>query len=162
MVPNGKHILAHVSCVVKRLRVYNARVESEIDEFDSYAEAIRDRLESAHNMWGKPASIRMLAAAVGMSYEHIRKILAGKPVASEELNRRLARALRFDPVDLWELARREKAARRFGTGIFSDGLPSSRRLRNVWRRLSPDDQATVLRIAEGLAAKPPVGKKTGR
>lgn len=134
-------------------------MESETDDFDSYEEAIRERLAGASNVWGRPASIRELATYVGKSYEHIRKILSGLPVASEELNAKIATALRLQPDELWDLARREKAARRFGTGIFTRDLPSTARLRAVWGRLTPEDQSTVLRIAEGLAAKPRGGAK---
>lgn len=113
----------------------------------AYAEKLRGRAAERH--W----SIRDLANRVGHSYEHIRKILMGEPVASRALNEALCQALGLPESEMWAEARREKALARYGADALSGVLDTQgREFFALWSRLERHDRAILNRIAEGFIA----------
>ena len=97
----------------------------------------------------KGFTIEQLSVLAEYSYEHVRKVLAGKPVASPAFNRKLAEALDLDPEALWKIAEREKVSaklqRRSGQRSTADA-----KLAELWARLDAPDRQRLLRYAEAL------------
>lgn len=111
-----------------------------------YAAALRKSM-AGENRLRRRVTIRELAAAVGRHYEHVRKLLSGQPVASQDLNEKICRYLGLEPRALWRMAEREKLMRRFGPEAVDESL-ELRSLAELWQRLSLRDRREVLRIVE--------------
>lgn len=117
----------------------------------SYGETIRSRIRGTENSLGRPLSIRELSHLLGKSYEHCRKIAHGEAVVSQRLNDELCRILKLDAPEMWRLAGREKAAKRFGWDAYSGSeVRLEQRLGALWDRLGEADRVRVLRFAEAL------------
>ena len=108
----------------------------------------------------KHFTIMQLSVLVDYSYEHIRKILAGKPVVSFALNEQLADVLGLDAQTLWMAAEREKASaklqRRSGGRSADDA-----KLADLWSRLDKPSRQRLLRYAEALAVTVDAEKVVG-
>jgi hypothetical protein len=88
---------------------------------------------------------------LGKSYEHCRKIARGEAVVSQRLNSELCRILKLDADEMWRLASREKAAKRFGWSTLASAEgESDDRLGDILSKLGPEDRLRVLRFAEAL------------
>lgn len=116
-------------------------------------------MESSRDSRGKAITLRGLSRSTGFSYEHVRRVLGGDPVASRRFNAAIAKALGLDEEAMWQVAQRDKLARKYGqpavpynaTGALGEGeLPA--KLIQLWRQLTAQDRARVLAIIEGLAA----------
>ena len=142
---------------------------TETAKATSYGEIIRERVYSAR----RPQSLRRVGNAIGFSYEHVRKVIAGHPVASREFNDALCTYLGLDPAEMWRLAQLEKAHHRFGADVATQvqrhparhlltlasalSPPSRARLTQFaqfWGDLAPQDQARFIDLAK-------VWKRTG-
>ena len=87
------------------------------------------------------------------SYEHIRKMLAGEPVASEECNEAVCAILGLDAEKFWAQAQAEKSIRRFGTGVTRMAAPNDARMRELWERLDETDRNSMIQWAEGVVMR---------
>jgi hypothetical protein len=112
----------------------------------TYAARIRDVMAEQR------ISIRDLQRSTRYSYEHLRKCLAGLPVASQALNKAVCKALDLDDHELWALAVSEKAQARFGVLGVADPTASNAEIVGMWRRLTATEQGRLLRIADGWLA----------
>jgi hypothetical protein len=127
----------------------------------SYRDAVLKALEQKH------MTIRGLSEAVGHSYEHCRKIVSGAPVVSRELNKQICQVLHLSTAEMWTIARKEKAAARFGADFLVGVLDTQEQLFfALWRRLERPDRAILMRVAAGLGAiarrKTPNSKRKAR
>lgn len=96
-------------------------------------------------------SIRDLAKATGYSYEHVRKICAGEPVGSREMNRRICEALALEEEKMWALAARAKIVRRFKDDAINLAPPDDDQMKSLWPDLSAKNKAELRKIVEGMA-----------
>ena len=113
-----------------------------------YAGRLRTAMLAGTKQAG-PITIRQLSAAVGSSYEHVRKVLTGEPVVSPSLNQKLCEFLRLDVQEMWRLAAREKTRRRFGDLALRElEGPKDKRFSALWERLGETDKRRLLEIAE--------------
>lgn len=116
-----------------------------------YGEIIREKMQSNDNKQGHPVTIRMLERSTQYTYEHIRKVVKGMPVVSEELNQLLCDILGLDAQKMWSIAEKEKAKRKFASGPVAYIPPSDQRFRDIWPRLTQPDIERLFKIAEGMA-----------
>ena len=117
---------------------------------NEYSERVRMAMKTAQNPTGHPMSIKQLAAAIGFSYENVRKVYKGEHDGSREFNEALCAALGLDAAPMWDLAQQAKAERRLGLSVLAR-LPKDVRLVQIWPRLTDTDREKVIKIAEGLA-----------
>lgn len=113
-----------------------------------YADVIRRKMKTADNPFARPLSIRELAQVLGYSYEHLRKCVNGEPVASKDFSDILCDALGLDKTKMWELARYEKVVRKFKAVPLSIAMPSDKRLSDKWPKLTDEQRARIVHIAE--------------
>ncbi len=110
---------------------------------------------------GRSMTASALGRQVGASGEQIRRILTREPVGSQQLNRRLCQALGLREDEMWLLAQRAKAWRRFGQDVLLQTVVDSR-LEALWPRLTDDDRAKIVHAAEALAwLKEVVARRAG-
>jgi transcriptional regulator with XRE-family HTH domain len=119
----------------------------------TYAETVRWRMKSGETPSRARYTIRELAGLTGYTYEHIRKIVSGAPVVSEELNEQLAEILGFDGKELWRQAMREKLQHRYPDIPTVDLLPGDRRMADLWVQLTAEQREKLVTIAAGWAAE---------
>jgi hypothetical protein len=113
-------------------------------------------MDSPSNPTGHPVSVRELSLAVRRSYELCRLVLQGQPVGSREFNDAASRFLGLDPDELWRMALREKARRKFGDAAGRQAvLPPDRRLVKAWDAMTEDNRRRLVGIAEKLAIRNP-------
>src|SRR4051812_46223387 len=112
---------------------------------ETYAELVRKAMRA------KGMTRRDLEKAIDYSYEHIRKVVSGLPLMSEDFNDKVCRVLELDAPAMWAIAQGEKLKRTYGS-IPTVALPTNR-LKELWSELSADDQAAIMTIAEGMAAR---------
>jgi len=119
----------------------------------TYAEAIRWKMKTSENSFGRPISIRELSKAVQRSYEQARKVYNGEPVVGSELNREICRVLNLDETAMLALAQREKSERKFR----ELGIPTTaavpNELSNAWTRLSAAKRVLLQQVAASLAGE---------
>jgi hypothetical protein len=119
----------------------------------TYAGIVRTKMRSIENPTGHPISLRDLADAVDYSYEHIRKIVTGKPVVSPELNQKICEVLGLDREQMMEIAKGEKVIRRYGRVPLAPlPSPGASAIVEMWDQLEEADQARLSRFAEDLVA----------
>lgn len=117
---------------------------------ETYPEAIRRAMRS------KRMNIRQLEQAVrhvdprtdGYSYEHIRKIVGGAPLMSEQFNELICKVLSLNADYMWGLAQQLKA--KSGVRTPAKIAAPDNRLRDLWNELLPADHERVLKIVEGM------------
>jgi hypothetical protein len=121
----------------------------------TYAERIERALNENADSGREPGTIRQLSVAAGCSYEHVRKLLGGHPVASKRISEKVSAALGLDAGEMWALAVREKAAQKYGAAASEVLPPPDKRLKALWPRLSRADRDRLVQIAEAyvLAAE---------
>jgi hypothetical protein len=113
-------------------------------------------MKSPSNAAGHPVAVRELSLAVGRSYELCRLVLLGHPVGSREFNDAACRYLGLDANELWRLALREKARKKFGDDAASQTLlPANNRLIKAWDAMTEVDRHRLVSIAEKLAHRSP-------
>src|SRR5437899_2316506 len=92
------------------------------------------RLKAAIRIrYGRRPSLRQLSKDIGYSYEHIRKVLDGWPVASEGFNQKICEWLHLDTEDMWRTLLADKMRDRYG--VLELAAPPDRRLADLWPRL---------------------------
>ena len=116
----------------------------------SYAEALRFAMKTAQNPHNRPLSIRDLEKLIGVTYEHIRKCVRGEPVVSAKLNEALCKHLGLDTAEMWKIAQREKAKRKFKQLATDPLIDVDVRLSAIWSDLRADEREVLCRIAEGF------------
>jgi hypothetical protein len=125
----------------------------------SYAEIVRLRMKTADNPTGAPLTIRDTANQLDYSYEHLRKVLAGEPVASKEFNTALCKLLGLDTDRMWEIAQLEKARHRFRDA--AGAIAQDARLQKAWDQLTDVDRQHLLdtmeKLLRGTSADSPDG-----
>jgi lambda repressor-like predicted transcriptional regulator len=143
--------------------VYDTSVAGIPDK--TYAEIIRTEARK------QKLTLRGLSRKTGFSYEHVRRVLSGSPVASSKFNAAICEALDLDEKSMWALAQREKLARRYIASTLTQHLAqyqlpadtiSPSRIVALWQRMSPQDRARVLVIMEGLAQAAEIESDTKR
>lgn len=94
-----------------------------------------------------------LGTGKGYSYEHIRKIVSGFPVMSEQFNEDVCNVLGLDVNFMWDVAANEKMKfrRQSSTASMVDLASPDLRFRELWQMLSSDDKDRVFKIVEGMA-----------
>lgn len=116
----------------------------------TYAEIIRARMEQLN------ITIRSASATTGYSYEHIRKVVAGKPVVSRHLSDSLANMLQLDADQLWTTATKEKvvaATRDSWSGHPKEMVKTElTKLAQIWCDLDRPSRREIIRIAYALHA----------
>jgi transcriptional regulator with XRE-family HTH domain len=94
---------------------------------------------------------RQLARGIGKSYEHIRKVLQGEPVLSEEFNAAVCKFFGLDEQEMWRIAFAEKLQKRNPRAVAPSVLaPQDNTLRKIWDELTRDQRAQLLEIAKGM------------
>src|SRR5262249_28980711 len=106
-----------------------------------YAELMR------RAMYAKNMSRRDLEKKTNYSYEHIRKVLRGLPLMSEQFNIDICKELDLNPDETWQLALREK----FQSKGLAVTLPGDPRLKAAWADLPNVERESIIKIAEGMA-----------
>jgi hypothetical protein len=114
-----------------------------------YSQALRLAMTTTNNPTGHSISIRQLSQALGYSYEHIRKILAGQPAGSREFNDIMCGYLGLDTNVMWRLAQEEKVALKYGHDL-GVRLPKDTRLVDFWNQLDATDRERLVKVAEGM------------
>ncbi len=117
----------------------------------TYAELLR------RGMRAKGMSRRQLERATkqrphgGYSYEHIRKIVSGQPLMSEQFNADICSILELDADYMWQIAVKEKLAQSKFAKSVTINLPDNNALREAWEFLSDADRIRVVNFARALA-----------
>lgn len=111
----------------------------------TYAELVRDAMRR------RRLNRRDLEKMTNYSYEHVRKVVAGMPLMSEDFNDKLCEALGLDGKEMWRIAQVEKL-RKNGKLQIAMTMPSTE-FKGLWSDLQPDDQETLLSIAKGMALR---------
>lgn len=93
-------------------------------------------------------TLRHLEKSTGFSYEHMRKIRAGRPLLSKDVSDTICDKLGMDKKAMWELIKVEKMKNRFGEVPAELVPPADERLRQYWPSLSRDEKAEIVAIAE--------------
>lgn len=116
----------------------------------TYAEIIRMKMKTGDNPTRKPISTRQLSEILGVTYEHVRQILLGKPAMSKDLNEKLCETVGVDADSMWHKLQTEKFQRKLG---FRPGAPEeSGRLAELWPELTDANRAVLEAMAEAMAA----------
>lgn len=114
------------------------------------SELIQEKMEA------KGFNINSLAAAVDITYEHMRGIVRGIRLPSKHVLKDLARVLEVDYEDLQKVATVERIKHHYGDGVAAlmggkkDGIEPIER---VWDKLSDDQQATLIDMAKSMAKR---------
>ncbi len=125
---------------------------------DTYAGRLQHALKLAE-IKGRGPSIRTLADRLNVSYEHVRRILAGEPVVSEDLNKKLSDTLGLDAEEMFRVAIREKMRRRFPDADL--GTPETgSRIDKLWQELGTAQKQALISIAEAFVAKNAADRST--
>ena len=127
----------------------NTPQEVRVAGRNRYSQVLRLAITTISNPTGHPISIRQLSQALGYSYEHIRKILAGQPSGSREFNDILCGYLGLDANAMWRLAMEEKVAIKYGHDL-GVRLPKDSRLVDLWNQLDATDRERLVKVAEGM------------
>ena len=93
---------------------------------------------------------KTLAAALGRSSEHIRKLLAGEAFPGPDLTPRIATVLRIDPVRFSDTVNRDKWVRKTGKRppiSTKVGVPT---LERIWPKLTEEQQRVLTCVATCL------------
>lgn len=116
----------------------------------SYAEIVRMKMKTGDNPTRKPISTKQLAEHLGVSYEHVRQILQGKPALSRELNDKLSRYIGVEAEAMWQKVVTERFHKKVG---FTPQAPSGAgRLAELWNDLSDANKAVLEQMAEAMVA----------
>lgn len=89
----------------------------------------------------------------GYSYEHIRKVVSGLPVMSEQFNHDVCKVLNIDAEKMWQVAAQEKLKGNTRTARLLQNAAPDQSLRADWAELADDERDAVSRIISGMAAK---------
>lgn len=123
-----------------------------------YAKALRCAMAraagpmSARGLW---RSIR--AAGHECSYEHVRKLVAGKHNFSRAVNDAVCGALDLDADAMWQLSLFEKGVTKFGQVWSSILPPDDPAVRQAWPSLTDQDKKIIRAIVEGMSERHATG-----
>jgi hypothetical protein len=97
-------------------------------------------------------STRDLERLSTYSYEHIRKILNGLSVQSEDCNAALCKALGMKEDEMWALAKREKMLEKYSDEVFTGMFhaPNDTFIRDAWPDLTNYQKDRLKKIVEGM------------
>lgn len=98
-------------------------------------------------------TLRDLEKSTGFSYEHMRKIRAGRPLLSKDVSDTICEKLGLDRKVMWELIKVEKMKNRFGQVPAELVPPADERLRQFWPSLTRDEKGEIVAIAEAYYRK---------
>jgi transcriptional regulator with XRE-family HTH domain len=116
----------------------------------TYAEVIRMKMKTGDNPTKKPITTRQLAEALGVTYEHVRQILLGRPAMSRDLNEKLCEYMGVDADAMWQKLQTEKFQKKLG---FRPNAPSEGgRLAELWPELTDANRAALEQMAEAMVA----------
>jgi hypothetical protein len=119
-----------------------------------YAEIVRRAMKNGGRTPNKGRiTRRQLEKGARYSYEHLRKILAGEAVASEECNAAICRFLGLDEHEMWQIARAEKLRHKHPDIASRILAPADTALREVWNELTQEQKLQLKKLAEGMAAQ---------
>lgn len=97
--------------------------------------------------------LRDIQKKTGFSYEHLRKIRAGRSVLSKEVSDAICKELGLDPKAMWEIARVEKLQNRYGQiPAVLVSVPDDRAKRG-WPLLTREQQQEVIAMIEMMARR---------
>jgi transcriptional regulator with XRE-family HTH domain len=98
-----------------------------------------------------------LARQVGVSREHIRKLLADQISPSRKLCKKISHKLGIDPDMAWTLCQEDRLQRKFGeeavSRIYKKDHPRVEECRNMLVALTSVQYAAVLSVLRGFTAK---------
>lgn len=123
---------------------------------ESLREYVQELIRQAERRRGTPISVRALSEALNVSYEHARRLAAGKPTVSRRLLERFATFLQVDVEPVWR--RFEDARARSERRPTPTPTVSFDRLKRAWPRLTERQRRLVVGIAQEMAQlkeKPP-------
>lgn len=121
-----------------------------IPENAKYADVVRIAMKTTENATGEQLTLRDLSRRLNYSYEHLRKILKGEPVVSQEFNQQLCDLLGLDAPKMWSLMTREKVAKRFKGVPMPLRPPSDEFFAENWSRLTPENVETLRQMMEAM------------
>ena len=103
----------------------------------------------------KNMSVRELAGAVGVTHEHIRKILVGDCLPSDSVLERLCEALLLSSTDMRQRVAKDKMIKRYGDAMWSVcGLdPELATLYIVVPLLSKEEWTFMRTVVRALASQ---------
>lgn len=116
--------------------------------YETYSENIRNAMDTTDNPHGQPLSIRMVATALGMSYEHVRRVYAGKAAMGRAASDDLCDFLGLPKDKMWRLAQLEKVKERYG---ISPRPMKETEMADLWRELRPDEREQLMVLAAKMA-----------
>ena len=115
-----------------------------------YSDIVRLAMKGKENSTGAPITIREASRRTGYSYEHIRKVVGGEPVVSQEFNEDLCKLLSLDAREMWNIALREKVQRRFKGVPAPLQPPADDFFTSNWSKLTPENIETLRQMAQGM------------
>jgi hypothetical protein len=130
----------------------------------TYAEILKEAMEAVMAT-EEPDSLpllKRLKKRVPFSYEHLRKIMRGEPVVSEECNLALCKALNLDVKAMWELAQVEKLRKRNPHLATLTVLEPDESLRDVWTKLTREQRQQIAAIARGMLLQNELQNENGK
>lgn len=122
-----------------------------------YSDIIRTKMKTGANPTGRPITIRMAEQLMRKpdgkpySYEHIRKVISGEPVQSQDMNDAFCRMLGLDNDAMWLMAQQEKVARKYGPALSTMTPPPDKGVKALWSALTDPDKLRVKQLVEALA-----------
>jgi hypothetical protein len=117
---------------------------------NTYADTVKSTMRKGDHR-GNRITLRDLERGTSFSYEHLRKVVAGEPVVSEECNIAICKFLGLDADAMWHLAKSEKLRKRHPEFAPSILAPADTTLRELWSELTKDQRNQLLDIAKGMA-----------
>lgn len=115
---------------------------SKANRNPSYADIIRKIMRE------RDITRRDIEKATGFSYEHVRKVVSGQSLQSENFNDKLCAFLSLNRQEMWSIACREKI-QKHGPQMFAMAQPDLR-LKQIWEGITIADQESLLKIGEGM------------
>lgn len=116
----------------------------------TYAEIVRMKMKTGDNPTRKPISTRQFAEHLGVSYEHLRTILLGKPAMSRDLSNKICEYIGVDADAMWQKINTERFRKKVG---FTPQPPAGAgRLAEIWSELTDANRAALEQMAEAMIA----------
>lgn len=113
----------------------------------TFAEHMRKAMRS------QGVTLRDLEKVTEFSYEHMRKIRAGRPLLSKEVCDMICEHLGLDKKAMWALVEVEKMKNKFGEVPAELIPPADDRLKQYWGVLTRDEKSEIVAIAEAYHRK---------
>jgi transcriptional regulator with XRE-family HTH domain len=103
----------------------------------------------------KEVSIRDLALATGVTYEHIRRVVRGMNNPATPLLKLICASLQLNETDLMQYAAADELERKYGDvpAILSGKAPDMVMLERYWAHLTPDQKQDLTNLAQQWATR---------